>query len=142
MAEVVKALASKLTDEAKADMLGVVRSGLAAVDSGDAASRWARAYEALLPPSSAIGYIGAIVEVLKYPTSSIKKRRPSEDELRRNLDEYAAMDATEYFQKKISERFPDAKELQSGNLADLVDWIGENYPDIDLTRPPVRSNVS
>jgi hypothetical protein len=51
MARVIEALAPKLSDEAKADMLGLVRSGLAAVGDGRVAILWARAYEALLPQS-------------------------------------------------------------------------------------------
>jgi hypothetical protein len=142
MAEVVEALAPKLTNQAKANMLSVAGAGLAAAGRGSVAIDWAKAYEALLPPSPANGYVGSIAEVLKYPTSAIKKRSPSEEERRRNPQEYETMVATEYLQKKISERFPDTKQLQSGNLGDLVDWVAKNYPEIDLARPPVGPDLS
>jgi PDZ domain len=129
-------------ERAKADMLSAVRSILGAVGSGDAAVRWAKVYESLLTPSPPEYYIGSIAEVLKYPTSYIKKRRPSDDELRRNPEEYETLSATEYFQKKMSQKFQDAKELQSGKLMDLLDWVAKNYPEIDLVRPPIRPNLS
>jgi hypothetical protein len=78
--------------------------------------------------------------VLKYPTTAIKQRTPSEEEQKRNPGE--PLSATEYFQKRISERFPEEKEVQSGNLKDLLDWIAKNYPEIDLVRPPIRPDLS
>jgi uncharacterized protein (DUF2267 family) len=141
MAELVEALAPKLTDEAKADMLGVARSGLGAAGSGDLSVYWARAFEALLSPSPANAYVAAIVEVLKYPTTAIKNPR-WEYTRRRDPGGDEPSSATAYLQKQIYDRFPNAKELESGNPADLVDWIAKNYPKIDLVCPPARPGFS
>lgn len=130
VAKVVETLAPKLTDEAKANMLGVVRSSLATARSYHTAIAWARAFEALLPPSPASVYLSAIIDVLKYPATAINKSRWSEDN--------GPSSATEYLQKRIYDRFPNAKELESVNFTDLVDWIAKNYPEIDLVRPPAR----
>jgi PDZ domain len=128
-------------DQAKGDMLSVVRSTLSAVGRGDAAVRWAKAYESLLTPSPPEYYIGSIAEALKYPNAAIK-RGPSEYELQRDPEEYQTLTASEYFQKKISQRFPDVNEIQSGKLTDLLDWVAKRYPEIDLARPPTRPDLS
>jgi hypothetical protein len=127
--EAVQALALKLVVEAQADMQHLARSGLGATGRGVMAIAWARVLEALLPPAPASGYAGAIVEVLKYPTTTLRNKHGSNSE---------PASATEYLLAKIHERFPDTRELQSDNLQDTLAWIAKSYPEIDLTSPPVR----
>jgi membrane-associated protease RseP (regulator of RpoE activity) len=114
MAEVVEAVAPKLSDEAKADMLGLGRSGLAAAGNGRVTILWARAYEALLPPSPANGYVASIVEVLKYPNAAIETPAPSEEELRRNPSAGKPSSASEYFHNKMSERLNSHAKCNAG----------------------------
>jgi hypothetical protein len=129
LAGAVQALAPKLEDEAKADMQRLAHSGLGATGSGVVAIAWARALEALLPTDPASGYVGAIIEVLKYPTTT----------LRREGGSYRGpASATEYLLGKIQERFPDTPELQSDNLQETLARLAKRYPEIDLTSPPVR----
>jgi hypothetical protein len=61
-------------------MQRLARSGLGATGHGNVAIAWARALEALLPPAPASDYIGAIIEVLKYPTTALRKQYGSDSE--------------------------------------------------------------
>jgi hypothetical protein len=133
LAEAVQALASRLGSEAKRDMQRLARSGLGVASSGIEAIAWARALEALLPPSPASSYVGAIVEVLKYPTTALALRELSE-----SASDRKQASATEYLLGKIHERFSDTRELQSDNLQATLAWIAKSYPEIDLTSPPAR----
>jgi hypothetical protein len=128
-AQAVEALAPKLVLEAKRDMQPLARSGLGATGNGNVAIAWARALEALLPPAPASDYAGALVEVLKYPTTALRKKSGSDSE---------PASATEYLLGKLHERFPDMRALQRDNLQDTLAWIAKSYPEIDLTSPPVR----
>jgi hypothetical protein len=129
LAQAVEVLAPQLVVEAKADMQHLARSGLWVTGSSVVAIAWARAFEALLSPAPAGDYVGAIIEVLKYPTTALRYqyRRDSEP-----------ASATEYLLGKIYERFPDTQELESNNLQDILAWIAKRHPEIDLTSPPER----
>jgi hypothetical protein len=85
--------------------------------------------EARLSPSPANGYVGALIEVLKYPTAALPDRRARKGE---------PTDATKHLLGKLRERFPGARELQGGSLEDALDWVTKTYPEVDLARPPKR----
>jgi hypothetical protein len=53
-------------------MQRLARSGLWGTGSGVVAIAWAKALEALLPTDPASGYACAIIEVLKYPTTTLR----------------------------------------------------------------------
>jgi len=86
----------------------------------------------------ASGYVGAIVEVLKYPTTALRKTYGSYGSYGSYRSYSEPASATEYLLGKIRERFPSTQALQNDNLQETLAWIAEHYPEIDLTSPPVR----
>ena len=131
LAPVVEALAPKLSPEMEASMLPVMRSGLNAASTAQQSIAWAGALEALLLSQPEGGYIRIIVEVLKYPSSTITYDI-------NNLFDDEPRSATEFLLKKMRERFPNVRKLPDGSLDNILTWIAKTYPEIDLTSPPER----
>jgi hypothetical protein len=128
LAQAVQALTPKLAT-VKVNALNVARLGIGTARSATEALAWASAVEALLPPPPANNYVGEIIEILKYPTAALRNEHARDGQ---------PASATEYLIGKIRERFPNARELQDSSLNSTLNWIAQNYPEIDLVRPPVR----
>ena len=110
-------------------MLRLSHSGLGVARSGADAIAWAKVLEALLLPPPADGYVGTLVEALKYPNAALRDTRAGEGE---------PVSATEYLLGKLREHFPGARELQESSLEDALAWIARTYPEVDLASPPKR----
>jgi hypothetical protein len=126
LVQAAKALVPSLPVEAEMDALRLARSGLAGARSGAEAVAWAAAFEATLPPAG--GYLGSVVEALKYPTSVLDDRKAGGD---------APTSAEEYLLRELR-ALPAAQGLRATGLDGVLAWIAERHPEIDLTSPPAR----
>jgi hypothetical protein len=112
-----------------ASMLRIARSGLGSTASAEKTIAWAGVLEGLLFAWSKDDYVEKIVELLKYPTAALRWQDVLDDK---------PSSATEYLLGKLRERFPGVQELQGGSLEDVLAWVAENYPEVNLASLPKR----
>ena len=105
-------------------MTRLARSNLAAAGDGVNALAWPKLLEALLSPAK--GYVNALVEVLKYPTSALRDLDASDSE---------PTTATDVPLDGLRSINPNAPGKEAGLTANLA-LLTTAYPAIDLDAPP------
>jgi hypothetical protein len=137
LAHAVQALAGKLSTDAKVICLPISRSGLASARTDEEALAWAAAMEALLTPQPSKDYVAALLEAIRYPTAALRMQRDTEA---------SQVGATDYLLGKLRDRFPEEKQLGSGDLPAVVEWVAGPPFGIDLStplkRPPALSEAA
>jgi uncharacterized protein (DUF2267 family) len=117
LAQAAQALIEKLTNVQAGHVIatGMLQSALGWSATSDEAADWARAIAVLLVRTGEPEYVGAIVELLKYPM--------------------AAGRATDVLLHTVHDAIPTAPGVAAGLPANLR-WIARTYPQINLTSAP------
>ena len=117
-AQALQALATKLGDAQTPELLPRARLYLATAGDENSEKAWTGSIAALAARErDDKAFLGAIVEVLKYPT--------------------AAGNPTDALMTALRQRFPDVPELKGG-LDAAVPWLEEQLGADVVARPPVR----
>ena len=118
LAQGLQALPAKLTDAQARALLPLARGYLASTGDEDTAEAWAGAIAALAAHErNNTAFLGAIVEVLNYPT--------------------AVGEPTDTLMAALRQRFPDVPEL-AGGLDAAVPWFEVRLGADVVARPPIR----
>jgi hypothetical protein len=139
LALAMHAVAPKLRREERGSALRVASSGLGMAGSAMEAVAWARAREVLIRDQAVSEYIQQIVETLEYPNSALEEKNGS---IATNVARRSSSGAeppntaTEYLLNSLHEHLNNTRVPESINLKDSLSWIADNYPDIELARPP------
>ena len=129
LAPAVQTLGTELEPKQSEDVIKVIRSALASAGRAASADAWASALDALLAAQPVETALPAYVELLKFPTTG--QRSP-------DFFSQRIHDPTRVLLAGLARLFPDAAELQGGDLDAAVAWIARTQPRIDLAAPPVR----
>ena len=106
--------------------LGLAKAGLAAARNSTEAIAWATTLDAILPREDSS--IGPMIEALKYPTTALQTTHPMGSN---------PTSAEYYLLGELSTQ-SELRALRFTGLKDILAWVAEHHPEIDLAAPPVR----